>query len=259
VQLTNDPRLEINPRITFSDRVNKIRWASLSANEETVIKDAVVSFEALAWDLVEGVPSGGGIYDALIEFDDDGNVVGLLAAPDPEQPIVDVPVFAHDPDNDGTIDDWRTRSFGFDWAPDGTALTWGEAPEDALSLLHVVDLLAPNPQSIPIAELELNGNPRWSPDGSRIAIALYDGIATIAPDGSSLDIIVRNSGGKKTISSLGVPVWSPDGAHLIYSQFEWNQNSGSTSRDIYRVTSTGRGKTNLTTDIGGDPFGVQWR
>ena len=259
VQLTDDPRLEVNPRRTFSDRVNKVRWAPFSVDENTVVEDAFVSFETVEWDLAQGVANGGGIYVAPIDFDQDGNVVGLMTAPDPAQPLVSIPVHPRDPDNDGVIDDWRTRTFGFDWAPDGTALVWGEGRLEDPSVLYVVDFQAPTPESVPIAQVDLNGNPRWSPDGSRIALALIEGIATIAPDGTSLAMIVRSTGGRQTINSLGNPIWSADGGHLVYSHFEWNLNNGGSSRDLYRVTATGKGRTNLTTDIDGDPIGVQWR
>lgn len=259
VQLTDDPSLEVNPRINFSDRVNKVGWAPLRVAADTVIPDARVSFEAVAWDLGEGLPLGAGIYTAAIDFDADGNVLGLANLPVPEQPLLELPLDGTDNNGDGFIDIWTVNSFGFDWAPDGTALTWGEDQLDGPGILHVVDLLEGDPVSVPIAELRLNGNPRWSPDGTRIALALSEGIATITPDGADLDLIVRDASAKFTISSLGVPVWSPDSSHLVYSHFEFDFNKGSGFRDLIRVTADGRDKTNLTPDIDGDPYAVQWR
>lgn len=259
VQLTSDPALEINPRRNFLDRINKVRWAPLQLGPDLVMADAVVSFEAVAWDLEAEVPLIGGIYEAMIECDGDGNVLGLVTQVDPVRPLVELAVHPDDRDHDGVIDDWRTQTFGFDWSPDGTALVWGGTQSNGPSILYVVDLLTQNPVSVPIAELQLNSNPRWSPDGSKIAVAVYDGIATLSPDGSSFELIVSSRGGRSVINTLGSPVWSPDGRHLVYSHFEWNQNNGTIFRDLFRVTSSGRNKTNLTPDVEFDPRAIQWR
>lgn len=57
--------------------------------------------------------------------------------------------------------------------------------------------------------------PQWSPDGSRLAftIGLDDGswqVATIAPDGSDLQLVTSGSGINE------IPSWSPDGSWLAY-------------------------------------------
>jgi Tol biopolymer transport system component len=56
--------------------------------------------------------------------------------------------------------------------------------------------------------------PRWSPDGKRIAFYTY------SPDGggNTIHVVDRDGRGLKKVAGGSEPVWSPDGAKLIYSK-----------------------------------------
>jgi Tol biopolymer transport system component len=61
--------------------------------------------------------------------------------------------------------------------------------------------------------------PRWSPDGSKVAFRSEYGIWFINPDGSGLEQIDTPQGGANHL----YPFWSPDGSYLVY--FIMNQGS----------------------------------
>jgi hypothetical protein len=50
------------------------------------------------------------------------------------------------------------------------------------------------------------GSPVWSPDGTRIAVEVKEGIATIRPDGSGLRVVARHA---------VQPRWSPNGRNPV--------------------------------------------
>jgi Tol biopolymer transport system component len=52
-----------------------------------------------------------------------------------------------------------------------------------------------------------SSSPRWSPDGRWIAFMSYGGIYRIHPDGTGLELIIRDG---------YYPAWSPDGTMLMY-------------------------------------------
>lgn len=52
----------------------------------------------------------------------------------------------------------------------------------------------------------------WSPDGSRLALTVEDGIVTVATDGSDRRVVVR-------ARAAGDPVWSPDGTRLAFVSY----------------------------------------
>jgi hypothetical protein len=255
VQLTSDPRLEIapggNPRL-------HLRWASLSG-----VKDMLATFGAIRWDLNTSTVVGAGIYEAPIWYDDQGNVDGLVFAPDPDDPVVTVPVDERDTDGDGVADQWRLGITGLDYAPDGSALTFstsGNLPQtDDPLRLFVVDLSVETPTPVAIAESESVGAPAWSHDGTRIAFNSFDGIATVSPDGSSLNVAVSGKTSKRSQVLVRFPAWSPDDGHLAFWRHESNFQKGTSSVDLFRATSSGRDVTNLTNDGGFDARPLGWR
>lgn len=104
-------------------------------------------------------------------------------------------------------------------------------------------------------------SPQWSPDGSRIAFqGPGDGIWTIAPNGTDLTQLTSPPWG----TSHYDPSWSPDGQHLVFTQGVRNQlKKGQLfptyTYDILRITATGSGKTNLTSDTSEKCFAIAWR
>ena len=67
----------------------------------------------------------------------------------------------------------------------------------------------------PLTNLAGFSNPDWSPDGTRIAIDFLDAngyaqIATVAPDGSNLQVLTSGSFVHE------MPDWSPDGTQIVF-------------------------------------------
>jgi len=255
VQLTNDPRLEIapggNPRL-------HLRWASFSG-----AKDMLAAFGAIRWDLNAGTVVGAGIYEAPIWYDEQGHVDSLVVVPDPDEPVVAVPVEPRDTDKDGTADDWRLGITGMDYAPDGSALTFSAtiaipAAEDTYRLF-VVDLTAAHPTPVAIAATEPVGAPAWSHDGMRIAFNSFAGVAAISPDGTSLQTLIPGKSGKSSQVLVRFPAWSPDDGHFAFWRHESNLQRGSSSVDLFQATNSGGGVTNLTNDGGIDARPIGWR
>ena len=89
--------------------------------------------------------------------------------------------------------------------------------------------------------------PAWSPDGSRLAFTLVeeDGsaqIATVAADGSDLQVLTSGSGIHET------PAWSPDGSWIAYGYsplLPWDEGFHTV---LYRMEADGSNPTPL-----GDP------
>jgi dipeptidyl aminopeptidase/acylaminoacyl peptidase len=241
VQLTNQAELEI--------RYEDIHWAPIG---ETL--DATVSWTGVEWDLQSGQALGAGIYEAMIEFDPAGNVVGLLYEPDPASPLIEVDVVGDAPTNFDPI----PNVGDFSWSPDGTAIVWTEPLNDPQldDPLIVTDVSQTPAVSTVIGFFDVTpGEPQWSPDGSRIALATSEGIETVAPNGSSRKVVVRSSGTR----NRGVPRWSPTGSHLVYRLFTADWRKGFFQMDIYRVTKDGQESVDLTGGLFDGSTPVGWR
>jgi hypothetical protein len=241
VQLTHQSDLEI--------RHEDIHWASMAG-----VVDATVSWTGVAWDLQSGEVVGAGIYEAGIEFDAQGNAVGLLYEPDPATPLIDVGVAGDDP----AYFDPIPNVGDFSWSPDGTAIAWTEPQNDPQldDPLIVTDLTQTPAVSTVIGYFDVTpGEPQWSPDGTRIALATSEGIETVAPDGSDRRVVVRSSG----TSARGEPRWSPTGSHLVYRLFKADWRKGFFQMDIYRVTRDGKDAVDLTGGLFDGSTPVGWR
>lgn len=251
VQLTNDPRLEITS-------LENLRWASFSG-----VKDILAVFGAIRWDLTTGTVVGAGIYEAPIWYDDQNNVDSLLFAPDPDDPVVAVPVDPRDTDHDGNADEWQVGITGLDYAPDGSALafsTSGNLPQaQNPHRIFVVDLSVANPMAVAIADSASVGAPVWSHDGAKIAFNAPNGISTVAPNGTSLQIAISAKFAKYSEVLVAFPAWSPDDSRLAYWRYESNTQKLSSSVDLFRATTSGRDVTNLTNDGGIDAHPLGWR
>ena len=212
------------------------RWA---------MADGEVSWIARRWDL--GNVVAGGIYAAAVAYDGNGNVVGLVQQP--TVPLVPLALVFGDASAyfGGNL---APDIFSHDWAPDGLKIVHDRRSN--LAELWVADAVSGN--TVRILATDHANQPVWSPDGTRIAFQSSAGIDTVAPNGGSRSTII------KWAPTYGVfsPRWSPTGSHLTYSW--WDRRSPPQGVwDIYRATSSGGGRTNLTKDIGGTPSVIGWR
>jgi YD repeat-containing protein len=92
----------------------------------------------------------------------------------------------------------------------------------------------------PSTNLQAEGRPVFSPDGSEIAFALDHDIYLINSDGSGLRQVTTSPGRDND------PGFSPDGSHIVFSR------TAAGGSDVYSVAVDGSGLTQLTTDPGND-------
>jgi hypothetical protein len=160
---------------------------------------------------------------------------------------------------------WGPNYTGHDWSPDGSQLAYVLLEPIADSHGHTLvvhDVSSGESQDI------LGGEPsdgidapRWSPDGSQIAVrasfwvqvnpkrqAKLFGIWTVAPDGSGSTLVVEDP----MDGYPGFPHWSPDGQFLVYPVITTGRGGSVTYFDIVRSRADGSGATVLTNDV--DPL-----
>jgi hypothetical protein len=227
VQLTSDPDLQF---LSTS-------WAP----GETADAGLLSGF-ARRW-VFDGVdwvidPDSVGIYTAIVLFDGQGDVAGLAAAP---APLVSVGVV---PGSSPGV--WWPAAYNwhFDWSPDLTEIVYSNADRSAL--------LAHNVITDDVRTLTTGKEPfhaKWSPAGNLIVFSTgYGNIETITPDGT----------GRKEIIRAGVsyyylyPDISPTGSHILYLRY-------GSENDLFRATSSGATKANLTSGIVGYESSAGWR
>jgi hypothetical protein len=197
-----------------------------------------------------------GLYTAHLTFDGAGNAVGLDADPAFAVFLGTRVLGGHEyPD---------VQSYS--WSPDMTRLVADDEPREQI---RVVDIATGA-----VTPLGPGRDSDWSPDGSKIAYALWTGdvsakwaIETMNPDGSGRKTVLSVRQRRTGYTSQGVtsPKWSPDGAYLAY-KYTLEENGHSWTDYVYRVAPDGSGKTNLTPEVttgsGGGSFGlalVDWR
>lgn len=95
-------------------------------------------------------------------------------------------------------------SHRFSVSPSGHTIAFDRGSE-ILAELWTVETDGSNPHKIAIGT-----NPAWSPDGHTIAIALPEGINTIAPDGTGSHPLIP-------VSGAAYPAWSRDGRFIAYT------------------------------------------
>ena len=107
------------------------------------------------------------------------------------------------------------------WSPDGTALTYSRVVDPQLSLDQVFVVPSDGsawPRAIGDPSTA-NWQPRFSPDGSRIAYFRgTEGVFVMRPDGREIDGLTTVFFGK-----LDWLDWSPDGTRIAFSGAQWSE------------------------------------
>ncbi|HEY4752099.1 MAG TPA: hypothetical protein VIH37_02370 [Candidatus Limnocylindrales bacterium] len=167
---------------------------------------------------------------------------------------------------------------GFALSPDGTRVAFVRGYPDAhnASVVAILDLasgsvteLASTRTTNPPVDVQCNKvntcqggdeNPRWSPDGRRIAFD-RQGMSPDAPrttwTSAALFVVDADGGNLHRVTPTGMvafdPNWSPDGTRLGFTNEELVANAAHTSvvatkADIYTVGADGSDLTRLTND-----------
>jgi Tol biopolymer transport system component len=129
----------------------------------------------------------------------------------------------------------------WEWSPDGTLLAcYGYAyhADDEGGADHAIYLLSADGNEVTdltsgLPELEgtSQGNPHWSPDGTKIAFDNDDGLYVVNVDGTGVTKVARG----------GFPTWSPDGSRIAF--VTGSEGGGS---EIRVVNADGTGETTIT-------------
>jgi TolB protein len=140
------------------------------------------------------------------------------------------------------------------WSPAGDLIAFASGPTDVEADIYVVRSDGTGRKLLvggPGAEV----SPRWSPDGSQIALwsdREGGGIYLMQADGTNLRRIWKNDRGLKNADA----VWSPDGSQLAWlGQFLGEGNRGT---DILLMNADGSGVVSLT-DRPVSASGISWR
>lgn len=128
------------------------------------------------------------------------------------------------------------------WSPDGSQIAFrseNETEFGPLGRIFVINvdgtgLRQVSPDTDPNLFFFFDGNPTWSPDGSRIAFIRNDLIYVINADGTGMTALPGNRAAN--------PDWSPDGTRLVYSR----ANEDGSDANIYVINADGSNPVSLT-------------
>jgi dipeptidyl aminopeptidase/acylaminoacyl peptidase len=200
---------------------------------------------------------GGSEHDVFVMRSDGSGVVRLTDSPGPDDQPAWLPdgrlafrsvrdgvgsVYVLDPSRpEVPAERVLERTSSADWSPNGEAITFSAAIEYGFDV-WLTDAGRQQRWNLTSTLHEDAYDPRWSPDGQRIAFATTNGIYVMRADGRGRRRIVSRP------HELAV-AWSPDGSVAWVGQLE---NGG-----IY-VTSTRTGRTSRLTANRWD-LGPDWR
>ena len=136
----------------------------------------------------------------------------------------------------GGLTDNREPAF----SPDGTRIAFS-SERDGDSEIFVMNADGSNQTQVTFNN-DLDYAPKWSPDGTRVALVRRDSISSLSAsivtmfaDGSGQVIITPPSSGINEY-----PAWSPDGTKIAFTRIF----TSDAERDIYIVNSDGSNSTN---------------
>jgi WD40 repeat protein len=174
-----------------------------------------------------------GVFRTGLTYDGAGNVVGIAAQPTTPELVVNAETFA--------------------WRPGGQQIAYAA---------NFKLFLAPDPTGIGQFAVNYVSALAWSPGGTKIAIAGgNDGTYTVNPNNTGLTLLAAGRTAKRSGQSSLIHRsvdWSPNGTHLVYTEYEsWYGTSNYTYR-LRRMTASGAGNTVLPAAGPKGGFAMGW-
>jgi hypothetical protein len=247
-QLTDDSSLE--PNIVEGSDDACPHWATHMG-----IVDGKISYLAKRW--LGGVVVEYGLYEAYIDPE------GLPNHPTLEPFLTAVDWFLQKPE------EWHGGILkgDYDWSPDGLEIVyanfgWNGSKNTWLGLWRADAYTGFEYQ------LTTDGwNPRWSPDGIKIAFHGPSSsgesgvdIEKVNADGTSRTTIIPDPPNSGWNITIGGPHWSPTGEHIIFQHRKYKFVGGIIRSvfNIHRATAEGGDEIDLTKDIDGIAAQAGW-
>jgi hypothetical protein len=188
--------------------------------------DDMISWVASYWTPVEGgspTQGGFGVYEAEVEYDDDGNVAGLGD-----------PSFAYDAGYFHYTTQTESLYYpdvrAYDWSPDLGKIAFLRTE----GYIYIDSV----PASGSPTQLVQGYSPKWSPDGAMIAFSRHHELNVINTDGSGEENLVTVKSTKGVTDVWGYH-WSPDSKYLVYTIWERNLHNWATKTTIYTIKPDG--------------------
>jgi hypothetical protein len=136
------------------------------------------------------------------------------------------------------------------WSPDGSRIAFVRCCPDGVNQVYVMKADGSSQTRLSTGRFDNPGQLAWSPTGDHIAFSQAGSIWIMNADGSD-PTQVPNTSGADTQYGLA---WSPDGTKIAFSEFTTSDHE----EDIYTISPTGSGLTNITKGSGVGSFGVDW-
>jgi TolB protein len=151
-----------------------------------------------------------------------------------------------------TQDNVTSQYSGLSWSPDGRKLAYNFSSLSKYGVLFPegIGILTLSDSSLTrLTGNEIDGDPKWSPDGKNIVYALYQSKKTciyrINANGTDQIALTKDSAYYDTD-----PFWSPDGKFIVFSSMrDGNYN-------LYRMNADGSDQIRLTNESGEESFPV---
>jgi Tol biopolymer transport system component len=157
-----------------------------------------------------------------------------------------------------------------DWSPDGTRIAFVRTPRAGAPEIWVMNAdgsaarraiaLSPATGIAATSTSDFSPQPRWSPDGGRIAYAAVPrGRNTGAPLYPNIFVVNANGTGETQLTDNDLinssPVWSPDGSQIVWSAKDFINRQ---NWRVWTMSASGGNQRTLIGGLGGDPNnGVQ--